>query len=68
MHPPILLAHGALGIYDEVIFIGIVAFFVGMMGISWVVSRNTNPDLDDSDSEPTSEPEQSETEERFKLD
>jgi hypothetical protein len=66
MNPPILLAHGALGIYDEVIFIGVVTIFVTMMGISWLVSRNTKPDLDDS--EPTSEPEQSESEDRFKLE
>lgn len=65
MHPPILLAHGALGIYDEVIFLGIVVLFVAMMGISWVVSRNTKPNLD---SEPTTEPEQSESQDRFKLD
>ncbi len=65
MYPPILLAHGALGNFDEVIFLGIVTLFVAMMGISWVVSRNTNPDLD---SEPISEPEQNESQDRFKLD
>jgi len=65
MYPPIVLAHGALGIYDEVIFLGIIALFVTMMGISWIVSRNTKPNLD---SEPTSESEQSDTQDRFKLE
>jgi hypothetical protein len=66
MNPPILLAHGALGIYDEVIFIGVLTIFVTMMVISWLVSRNTKPELDES--EPISEPEQSVSEERFKLE
>ncbi len=34
-----LLAHGALGIFDEVIFLSISAVFVVMMFISWFRSR-----------------------------
>lgn len=34
------LAHGALGYWDEVIFIGIVIIFIGFMGSSWIKSRN----------------------------
>lgn len=36
---PILLAHGALGAWDEVIFLGIAVVFVGMMVFSWLNSR-----------------------------
>jgi hypothetical protein len=65
MYIPVFLAHGALGIYDEVIFLGIITLFVVMMGISWIVSRNTQPTLD---SEPTPETETHEAQDRFKLD
>jgi|FLYN01.1.fsa_nt_gi hypothetical protein len=41
----IILAHGALGNWDEVIFIGIAAIFFIMMIVSWIKSRNTRPDL-----------------------
>jgi hypothetical protein len=33
-------AHGALGALDEVIFLGVVVIFVGMMAISWMRSRD----------------------------
>lgn len=45
---PFLLAHGGLGAFDEVIFVSIAAIFIVMMGISWVRSRNIDPDLDDT--------------------
>jgi hypothetical protein len=40
---PVFLAHGALGSWDEVIFISIGAIFLLMMGISWVKSRAAAP-------------------------
>lgn len=49
---PILLAHGTLGPYDELLFIGIAVIFVVMMGISWVRSR-TSPPLDDAETPTT---------------
>ncbi len=36
--PPIL-AHGALGPFDEIIFLGIAVAFLGMMGVSWLRSQ-----------------------------
>ena len=36
---PVILAHGALGAFDEIIFIGIAVVFLGMMGVSWVRSK-----------------------------
>jgi len=45
---PILLAHGALGSYDELLFIGVAVIFLVMMGISWVRSRNLPPPVDDA--------------------
>jgi hypothetical protein len=41
-HVPIL-AHGTLGVFDELIFVGVAAIFLIMMGLSWFVSRNAKP-------------------------
>lgn len=43
---PVILAHGALGPYDELIMLGAVVIFLIMMGISWVKSRNTRPEFE----------------------
>jgi hypothetical protein len=43
MRFPLVLAHGALGPYDELIMAGAAAIFLIMMGISWVKSRNSRP-------------------------
>jgi len=48
MYIPILLAHGALGNWDELVFLGVAAIFLTMMGISWIKSRNSTPSLDQS--------------------
>ncbi|MFO7321120.1 MAG: hypothetical protein DIU68_005295 [Chloroflexota bacterium] len=44
MNLPVLLAHGALGPFDEILFLGIAVIFLAMMGISWVRSRHADPD------------------------
>ena len=36
---PVILAHGALGPFDEIIFIGIAVIFVAMMALSWFRSQ-----------------------------
>ncbi len=41
--PPIL-AHGALGPFDEIIFLGIAVVFLGMMGVSWLRSQQIEDD------------------------
>lgn len=46
MHIPIILAHGALGPFDELIMLAAAAIFLVFMGISWVRSRNTRPDFE----------------------
>lgn len=51
MHIPVILAHGALGPYDELILLGAVAIFLVFMGISWVRSRNTRPDFEQARAE-----------------
>lgn len=43
---PILLAHGALGDYDELLFILVGIIFIGLMIVAWVRSRNSQPDVD----------------------
>lgn len=45
MSTPIILAHGSLGNWDEVIFLSVAAIFLIVMGISWVKSRNTRPEF-----------------------
>ena len=36
---PVILAHGALGPFDEIIFLSIAVVFLAMMGISWLRSQ-----------------------------
>ena len=36
---PVILAHGALGPFDEIIFLGIAIVFLAMMGFSWLRSQ-----------------------------
>ena len=41
---PVILAHGALGPFDEIIFLGIAVVFLGMMGVSWLRSQQLESD------------------------
>ncbi|MBA3869452.1 MAG: hypothetical protein H0X30_09880 [Anaerolineae bacterium] len=67
MHTVFVLAHGALGDFDELIFLSIAAIFLIMMGIAWVRSLvSTPPALEEpTDSTPTPT---TDTDERFPLD
>lgn len=63
------LAHGALGNYDELVYLAIAVIFVSMMGISWFRSRMTEYDDDqrrDVTPAPVEDTEQSA--DRFTLD
>lgn len=44
----VITAHGALGIWDEVVFLSVAAAFVVFMAVTWLRSRGS------PDSEPTS--------------
>ena len=37
--PIVILAHGALGIFDEIIFVSIAIIFIGIMVVSWFRSQ-----------------------------
>ena len=50
--PIVILAHGLLGAFDEIIFISIAIVFVGMMGVSWFRSQQ----LEDEDFDPMAQP------------
>ena len=64
---PIVLAHGALGIWDEIIFIAVALLFLAFMVMSWIRARANNDVLQSPQNEPESEsPEQ--TTGRFELD
>lgn len=52
-HYTLILAHGALGNWDEVVFLSIAAIFLLMMGISWVRSRMSRPEEPDETVEGT---------------
>lgn len=60
---PVILAHGALGPFDEIIFIGIAVIFLGMMGLSWLRSQG----LEDDELEP-GEPAAAPDGEHFELE
>jgi hypothetical protein len=70
MPVPVILAHGALGPYDELIMLGAAAIFLVIMGVSWVKSRNTRPDFTQpSEEESLREQSQQPNEpDRFRLD
>ena len=65
-----LIAHGALGWYDELIFLGIAVIFLSMMVVSWFQSRMTEYDDDKGvESTPvTTTIEREQSMERFELD
>ena len=44
---PVILAHGALGAFDELVFLGIALVFIGMMAVSWYRSQHIILEEDD---------------------
>lgn len=67
MFPPILLAHGALGPWDELIFLSVFVIFLVMMGISWARSRAIgDDDLEEAPDGPV-DSDAEESEDRFTL-
>ena len=75
MHLPVILAHGALGPYDELIMGGAAAVFLIMMGISWVKSRNSRPEFEEdtpdsagAEEAQRDQPETTAEKDRFRLD
>jgi len=45
----VLLAHGALGYWDETVFFGIGIVFTVFMLYSYISSRNFEPELDNNE-------------------
>ncbi|MGJ3240363.1 MAG: hypothetical protein ACFE0Q_16770 [Anaerolineae bacterium] len=65
----VILAHGALGWYDELVFLGIIVIFAGMMLVSWFRSRSDDYEQTDlMPHAPDHEPTKNEAGERFQLD
>lgn len=64
-----ILAHGVLGWYDELIFIGVIVIFLGMMFVSWFRSRDMDYEATDlmPQQRTPSTPDTSSSE-RFQLD
>ena len=52
MQLPTILAHGALGAFDELIYVSIAVLFVVIMAISWLRSRSADVDEDDTPETP----------------
>lgn len=65
---PTLLAHGALGAFDELIFLGVGVIFLVMMGISWLKSRDVKPEFDESNLPAETTPANPAARDRFKLE
>jgi hypothetical protein len=66
---PVMLAHGALGLWDEAIFLTIALAFLVFMGISWVKGRNAEPETDEATSSRTSSRNRdTSSDDRFRLD
>lgn len=63
---PVVLAHGALGPYDELIFAAVGIAFLVMMGVSWLRSRNL-PSEDDENAAPLNAESTSQDSERYRL-
>ncbi len=64
---PKLLAHGALGPWDELIFLSVFVIFVIFMGVSWVRSRAIgDSDLEDIEAAAES-PSDDDADDRFAL-
>jgi uncharacterized membrane protein len=61
----VILAHGALGWWDELVFLGIIVIFLGMAFVSWFRSRSMN--YEEQDLMPLDNPETN-TEERYRLE
>ena len=61
----VLLAHGALGWWDDLIFLGVIVIFIGMMIFSWFRSRSD--DFAESDLMPKPKTD-AEPAERFELE
>ena len=69
--PIVILAHGLLGGYDEVVFVGVAIVFVAMMAFSWFRSQqlpDDELDYDKLDEEMTPHPSDVSEVERFELD
>lgn len=65
---PMFLAHGALGNFDEVIFLLVAGIFLTMMGISWVKSRNTLLPIEEELTHPAVDSPETDNASHFKLD
>ena len=63
---PVILAHGALGWWDDLIFLGVITIFVGIMVYSWFISRGD--DFEATDLMPKTKNADSSGNERFELE
>ena len=68
--PIVILAHGALGAFDEIVFIGVVVVFLAMMALSWFRSQQLTDEMPDQDSKPSQDTVQSSLNntDRFELE
>ena len=68
MQTVFILAHGALGEWDELVFLSIAAIFLIMMGISWVRSRVSTPEELEDTPEVSAEAPTDALQDRFPLE
>ena len=68
MNTPVILAHGGLGDWDEVIFLSVAAIFLVMMGISWIRSRGVPLNEPEKQNHETPTVSSEKTGDHFRLD
>jgi hypothetical protein len=64
---PIFIAHGALGAYDELIYLGIAIVFTGFMVVSWIRGRNQLPEEETENPVEPAAPDSEPSPDHFKL-
>lgn len=62
-----VLAHGALGVFDELVFAGVAVIFIVMMAVSFIRSRNIDPETEDT-GDPLFAADEPEAPDHFRLD
>lgn len=64
----VILAHGALGYWDELIFLAVIVLFIVFMIFSWVQSRSAESEYQQGEMQPETVTESVPDGERFELD
>ena len=65
---PVLLAHGALGYWDEAVYISVAVIFFAITIYSWYRTRREFPNIDDQNTPQRDQAKQTNDPDTFELD